>query len=83
MKWFVYIVKSKKSSLYTGITTDLTRRVGEHNGKRGSKSLLGILPVALVYFEEYASRGEASKREYEIKSWPRHKKLQIIAGGLR
>jgi putative endonuclease len=78
MKWFLYIVKGKDDSLYTGITTDLTRRVNEHNLGIGAKSLRGKLPVELVYSEEYDSQHEARKREVAIKSWKREYKLKLI-----
>lgn len=78
MKWFLYIVKSRDDSLYTGITTDLKRRVQEHNLGRGAKSLRGKLPVELVYFEEYDAQNEARKREEAIKGWKREYKLKLI-----
>ena len=78
--WYVYILKSKNDSLYTGITVDIERRVFQHNSKIGSKSLLGKLPVVLVHKETYGNRSEASKRESEIKSWDRSKKLSLIMG---
>jgi putative endonuclease len=79
-KWFVYIVKCKDSSLYTGITTDVKRRLLEHNNKQGAKALLGKLPVDLVYKEEYKNRVEAAKREREIKGWNRKKKDNLVRG---
>lgn len=78
MSWYVYIVECSDKSLYTGITTDLTRRVQEHNLKTGAKSVRGKLPVKLVYFEERANQVDAAKREREIKSWSRKKKLNLI-----
>ena len=78
---YVYIVKCSDESLYTGITDDLKRRVNEHNNKRGAKSLKGKLPVILVYQEEYKTKSEALKREYEIKTWKREKKLELIRSG--
>lgn len=78
---YVYIVKCSDESLYTGITDDLKRRVNEHNSKRGAKSLKGKLPVILVYQEEYKTKSEALKREYEIKTWKREKKLELIRSG--
>jgi len=78
MKWFVYIVECSDSSLYTGITTDIKRRIFEHNNKLGAKSVRGKLPVRLVYQERYKTNVEAAKREREIKSWRRSQKLQFI-----
>ncbi len=78
MNWFVYIVRCKDGSLYTGITTNLNRRISEHNGKQGAKSLLGKLPVVLVYSEKFNSQRNSAKREREIKGWRREKKLKLI-----
>lgn len=78
MKWFLYILECKDGSLYTGITTDITRRVKEHNLGFGAKSLVGKRPVKLVYEEVYASQEEARKREQAIKSWKREYKLKLI-----
>ncbi len=80
MSWYVYIVKAKNESYYTGITTNLEKRVKKHNNKRGSKSLFGKIPVTLVYREEAKNRSEASKREAKIKSWDRVKKIELIKG---
>ena len=78
MTWYVYVVECSDKSLYTGMTTDLKRRVQEHNLKIGAKSVRGKLPVKLVYFEERTNQVEAAKREREIKSWSRKKKLDLI-----
>jgi len=80
MKWFVYIVKCSDSSFYTGITTNLDRRIWQHNNKLGAKSIRGKLPVKLVHKELYNNQHEAAKREREIKSWRREKKLKLIKG---
>ena len=80
MKWFVYIVKCADSSLYTGITTSIDRRIWQHNSKLGAKSIRGKLPVKLVYKEPYNNQNKATKREKEIKSWRREKKLRLIKG---
>jgi len=80
MGWFLYIVLCSDNSLYTGITTDLERRIKEHNGKVGSKSLLGKLPVRLVHTEIFLDRSSASKRESEIKKLSREEKLELVAG---
>ena len=79
-KWFLYVVKCTDESLYTGITTDLQKRISKHNAKNGAKSLRGKLPVKLVYSEEFTDRGQASKREYAIKQLPRAEKLKLIQG---
>jgi len=80
MNWYVYIVKCKDDSLYTGITIDLKRRLLEHNtdNLKGAKSLRGKRPVQLVYSEEYKTIVEARKREVAIKNWKKKYKLLLI-----
>jgi len=80
MNWFIYIAKCKNGSLYTGITTDLKRRLIEHNTNnvKGAKSLRGNRPIKLVYSEEYKTQTEARKREAAIKNWTREYKLKLI-----
>jgi putative endonuclease len=78
MKWYTYMVKCSDESLYTGITNNLNRRVALHNSKKGAKSLMGKLPVVLVYNEAFRTQNDALKREYEIKNWDRDQKLTLI-----
>jgi len=79
MPYFVYIVKCIDNSLYTGITTNITRRIHEHNfTKKGAKYTKTRRPVTLVYSEEYRSRSDASKREYQIKKLSKIEKEMII-----
>ncbi|HIQ37808.1 MAG TPA: GIY-YIG nuclease family protein [Desulfocapsa sulfexigens] len=77
--WFVYILRCSDTSLYTGITTDLTQRLHEHNhNDKGAKYTRGRRPVSLVYQEKSVSRSEASKREYRIKKLSKKKKEQMV-----
>ncbi len=78
MNWYVYIVECRDKSFYTGMTTDIERRLKEHNSKAGAKSIMGKLPVTLVYFEEFQTQSEARKREASIKKWTREYKLKLI-----
>ena len=81
MSWSVYILCCSDNSLYTGITTDVERRVTEHNDKStnlGAKFTRGRQPVKLVFQELAVSRSQATKREMEIKSLTRTKKLNLI-----
>ncbi|MCL4382319.1 MAG: GIY-YIG nuclease family protein [Patescibacteria group bacterium] len=80
MKWYVYIVECSDGSLYTGITTDIKRRIIEHNNDniKGAKSLRPKRPVTLKYFEEYNNQSEARKRESAIKKWARDYKIKLI-----
>ncbi|WP_324171046.1 GIY-YIG nuclease family protein [Sulfurimonas sp.] len=79
MTYFVYILKCSDSTLYTGIATDITRRLNEHNNSdKGAKYTKNRRPVKLVYSESQPDRSSASKREYFIKKLSREKKLQLI-----
>ncbi|MFC1624168.1 GIY-YIG nuclease family protein [Candidatus Omnitrophota bacterium] len=77
--WYIYILRCKDSNLYTGTTTDIFRRVKEHNSKKGGACTRARLPVKLVYKEVYQTRSQALKREHKIKRWSRRKKLALIA----
>jgi len=79
MSYFVYILKCSDDTLYTGITTDLKRRVDEHNSSdKGAKYTKLRRPVELLYSEEAEDRSSASKREYAIKKLKRSEKLELI-----
>ena len=76
---YVYIVKCRDNSLYTGYTTDVSRRVWEHNhSSKGARYTRSRRPVTLVYSESYPTRSEAMKREYAIKQMSRSAKLDLI-----
>ena len=78
MPWFIYIVRCNDNTLYTGITTDLERRLHEHNSdKKAAKYTRARQPVELMYFEEAQDRSTASKREYEIKQLPKKAKEKL------
>ena len=81
--YFVYILKCADETLYTGIATELERRIDEHNGSdKGAKYTRVRRPVRLVYSEKYPDRSAASKREYEIKKkMSRAEKLELIKMG--
>ena len=81
--WNVYIVRCADSSLYTGVATDVTRRIAEHNGNgtRGARYTRARRPVNLVYQESAASRSEAGQREYAIKQMNRTAKQALIVRG--
>jgi len=79
MSYFVYILTCEDNTLYTGITTDLQKRLEEHNhSDKGAKYTRIRRPVVLSYSEKAQNRSEASKREYAIKKLSRAKKLQLI-----
>ncbi len=77
--WYVYILRCADNSLYTGTTTNISRRVNEHNRTKGGVYTRTRLPVKLLYEETYKTRSQALKREAQIKRWSRHKKLALIS----
>src|SRR5690554_1213268 len=78
-KWFVYVLQCADESLYTGITTDLDRRLNEHNQtSRGAKYTRCRRPVALVASWPYEDRSEASSAEWHFKKLSRSEKLRRI-----
>ena len=79
MSYFCYIVLCADGTLYTGITTELDRRVKEHNSGKGAAYTRQHGPVSLVYAEPQPDRGSATKREAQIKSYAKPRKLKMIA----
>ena len=79
VQWHVYIVRCRNDALYTGITTDLTRRVDEHNQGRGARYTRANGPVELEYAEAATSHADALRREREIKRLSRKRKLELIS----
>jgi putative endonuclease len=79
--WFVYIVRCADNTLYTGVTTDIARRVREHNGDVGNGASYTKLrrPVALVYTETTDTRSHAMKRERAIKHLSKRQKELLIS----
>ncbi len=76
--WYVYMLHCNDDSLYTGITTELERRVEEHNSsKKAAAYTRARRPVRLVYSELHSSRSNALKREYEIKQLSRQEKIKL------
>ena len=80
--WFVYIIQCSDNSYYTGITTDIDRRLNEHNTGKGAKYTKGRLPVVLEESLEFPDMTSASKEEYRIKQLSRHNK-ELLIGRLR
>ena len=82
MSWFVYILECGDGSLYTGITTDLERRVHEHNhAKQGARYTRAKRPVTLKYSKAASDRSHATKLEIAIKKLTRQQKYALIAQG--
>lgn len=78
--YYVYIVRASDDSLYSGITTDLERRVRERNSEKvGSKYLRSKRPVTLVYSETQVNRSAALRREAELKKLNKQAKERLVA----
>ena len=78
ISWVVYILECSDESLYTGITTNLARRITEHEKGNGARYTRGRGPLNLKYMEYCNNRAEASRREASIKALSRAKKLELI-----
>lgn len=77
--YYLYILKCSDNTLYTGITTDLERRIFEHNTSlKWAKYTSSRRPVELVYSREYENRSEATKAELEMKKLKREEKEKLI-----
>jgi len=77
---YVYVLECADGTLYTGYTTDVERRVAEHDAGEGAKYTRGRTPVDLVHVEEHDSRSAAMAREHEIKGLRRGEKERLIEG---
>jgi putative endonuclease len=79
-KGWMYILRCKDGSFYTGSTTDLHLRIQQHLHGEGAKHTIRHKPIELVYYEEYQRISEAFYREKQIQGWSRAKKLALING---
>lgn len=75
---YVYVLECADGSLYTGYTTDVSRRVAEHDAGEGAKYTRGRTPVELVHVEPFDSKSAAMSREYAIKQRSRREKQRLI-----
>ncbi|MCT9095040.1 GIY-YIG nuclease family protein [Haloarchaeobius sp. HME9146] len=80
---YVYVLECADGTLYTGYTTDVERRVAEHDAGEGAKYTRGRTPVELRYEESFESKSAAMSREYEIKQLSRRQKEALIRGDSR
>lgn len=78
MTFFVYMLRTSGNALYIGQTNNLEKRLKEHKEGKGAKYMRFVSSFELVYSEEYKTRGEAMKREYELKTWSKAKKEVLI-----
>ena len=75
---YTYILRCSDGSLYTGWTNNLEKRISAHNVGRGAKYTKPRRPVVLAYYEEFQTKEEAMRREWEIKHMTREEKMQMI-----
>jgi len=81
--WHLYLIRLANGHLYTGITTDVARRLDEHGGGlKGAKALRGKGPLELVFSTSVGTRSDALKLEYAIKRLPKRQKEQLVSGEL-
>ena len=77
--WYLYILRCRDGSLYTGITDDVQRRLATHRAGKGAKYTRGRGPLELVYSEICGSHSDALKRELAIKALTKPEKLKLIS----
>ncbi|HEY2455394.1 MAG TPA: GIY-YIG nuclease family protein [Scandinavium sp.] len=80
MCWFVYLIRSSDNRLYTGITTDVERRLTQHQCGKGAKALRGKGELALVFSREVGEHSLALRLEYQIKQLTKRQKERLVAG---
>ncbi len=80
LNYWLYILQCSDGTLYTGITTDVERRLAVHRSGKGAKYTRGRGPLTLVYREECGDKSAALRRELEVKALSREKKLALIEG---
>ena len=80
MKGYIYILRCANGSYYTGSTTDLEKRIWQHQNGEGANFTKAHLPIELVYVEEFPRIDEAFCREKQIQGWSRKKKEALING---
>ena len=76
--WYVYVLRCRDDSLYTGIARNVDKRLAMHNRGTAAKYTRGRGPVELVYTQACPDKSAALRRELEIKALPRQKKLELI-----
>lgn len=75
---YTYVLKCADGSLYTGYTNHLKKRIETHNSGKGAKYTRARRPVELLYYERYATKEEAMKREYAFKQLSRKEKMAVL-----
>lgn len=79
MPYFVYFLRTSANTLYIGQTNNLQKRLKDHQSKRGSKYIRSFESFQLVYSEEFSTRTEAMKREYQLKQLTKSQKEALIS----
>ena len=77
--WHLYLLRTRCGALYTGITTDLERRVQQHSAGKGARALRAKGPLTLVYSAAIGARGPALRLEYALKQLPRAAKEALVS----
>lgn len=80
--WFLYLVRTADNALYTGISTDVARRLQQHQQGKGARFLRGKGPLTLAFSVEVGERAAALRAEYRIKQLSKPQKEQLVAGVL-
>ena len=81
--WYLYILRCKDDTLYTGITTDVEKRLEAHRSGKGAKYTRGRSPLELVSRESRGSHADALKREHQVKMLTREEKQNLIREGFQ
>ena len=79
--WYLYILRCGDDTLYTGITTDVEKRLEAHRSGKGAKYTRGRGPLELAYRETCGSHSQALKREYQVKALSRQEKRKLLGTG--
>lgn len=77
-KWYVYIIETESSKLYTGITNNLDKRFEKHKSGKGAKFFRIDKPLKIIYTEIYETKSQALKREFGIKKMSKKEKMELI-----
>lgn len=80
-EYYFYLLRCSDDSLYAGICIDLEQRVQAHEKGNGAKYTRSRLPVTLVYHEHHRSKGDALRREAEVKKWTKQRKERLVRDG--
>ena len=79
-RWSLYIAECADGSYYTGIAKDVEKRIEAHNSGKGAKYTSTHAPVRLVFQEAQASYSAALRREYQVKTLPKGRKIRLVEG---